>query len=109
MILATGFPYDKDTHPLNNVDACSYFIPRIRGIRRMGSAAYDLAQVAAGYFDAYWEFNLKVWDMAAGALLVEEAGGNILHLSQKRGVSIVAGNVVTTEKIHAELRKIYQL
>lgn len=48
-----------------------------RGVRRLGSAATDLAYVACGRFDAFWEYNLKPWDMAAGALLIQEAGGTI--------------------------------
>jgi len=55
------------------------FIPRARGIRRMGSAALDLAYVASGRYDAFFELGLKPWDIAAGALLVQEAGGAMTH------------------------------
>ena len=99
-VLATGFPYDKGTNPDNNLENLNKILPQIRGIRRMGAAAYDLACVAAGYFDGYWELSLGAWDMCAGALLVEEAGGEIYHFRKDRGISIIAGNreIVTTLK-----------
>lgn len=90
-VLATGFPYDKAIHKNNNADYFSYFVPRVRGLRRLGAAAYDLAGVAAGRLDGFWELNLSLWDVAAGILLVEEAGGRVDFL-EKRGVSLIAGN-----------------
>ena len=63
-----------------------------RGIRRYGSAAYDLCCVAAGFLDGYWELALHVWDVCAGELIVREAGGAVRSLREDRGVSIVAGN-----------------
>ena len=77
-VVATGFPYDKATSERNNVAEFSRVVRRLRGIRRMGSAALDLAYVAAGRLDGYWEYALSPWDMAAGALLVREAGG-VVH------------------------------
>jgi myo-inositol-1(or 4)-monophosphatase len=74
-ILATGFGYDRATARRNNVDEFVRLIPRVRGIRRAGSAALDLAYVAAGRLDGYWELGLAPWDWAAGAMLVREAGG----------------------------------
>lgn len=91
-VLATGFPYDKDLNPDNNLDNLARLLPRIRGLRRMGSAAYDLACVAAGWLDGFWELALHEWDVCAGALLVEEAGGVVRRLRPDRGVSIVAGH-----------------
>jgi myo-inositol-1(or 4)-monophosphatase len=90
-VLATGFPYDRATHSQNNTSEIKKIIPLVRGIRRMGAAAYDLALVACGHLDGYWEYNLSIWDMAAGELLIEEAGGQMLVLDA-RGTSIVAGN-----------------
>jgi len=75
-MIATGFPYDKKSAG-NNVTEFSRVLPLIRGIRRMGSAAIDLCYVAAGRFDGYWEGKIKPWDMAAGALIVREAGGKV--------------------------------
>jgi len=76
-LLVTGFPYDVRTTPRNNVPQFTAFLKRSRAVRRDGSAALDLAYVAAGRFDGFWEEGLAPWDMAAGALLVEEAGGRV--------------------------------
>lgn len=76
-IVGSGFPYTKHTDPDNNTREWANFTERVRGIRRMGSAALDLAYVASGRFDAYWERGLKSWDAMAGILLVMEAGGTI--------------------------------
>ncbi|HHV71634.1 MAG TPA: inositol monophosphatase [Clostridia bacterium] len=103
-ILATGFPYDRAINKDNNANYFAHFVPRVRGLRRMGSAAYDLANVAAGILDGYWEINLAPWDVAAGILILEEAGGKVIYLTEKRGVSLVAGNPVICEKILEQLR-----
>lgn len=76
-LLVSGFPYDKHTRPDNNAAEWSAFVRRTRGERRTGSAALDLAYVAAGRFDGYWEMGLKPWDLMAGVLLVTEAGGTV--------------------------------
>ncbi len=99
-LLATGFPYDQLNNNDNNVNYFAYFVPRTRGLRRLGSAAYDLANIAAGILDGYWELNLSIWDVAAGILLVEEAGGKVIMLEDKRGVSLIAGNTIISEQIH---------
>lgn len=75
-LLATGFQYDRATNPDNNLAEFSYFMPRTRGVRRSGAAALEMAWVAAGRLDGYWEKGLHAWDLAAGALLVEEAAGH---------------------------------
>ena len=72
-LLATGFPSRK-RHDSPNVHFYHEFTLRSHGVRRAGSAALDLAYVASGRLDAFWEFNLNPWDTAAGILLVEEAG-----------------------------------
>ena len=74
-LLATGFPYDRASTAENNLAEFSYFMPKTRGVRRAGSAALDIAWVAAGRLNGYWERGVQVWDMAAGALMVREAGG----------------------------------
>ncbi len=74
-MLATGFPYDLSETNENNLDHFSNFSSLSLGIRRMGSAALDLAYVSCGRFDGFWELKLKPWDMAAGYLLVKKAGG----------------------------------
>lgn len=74
-VLCTGFPYDLTQKPEVPLGLFNRLVRRAQGIRRMGSAALDLAYVAAGRFDGFFEFGLKPWDIAAGALLVTEAGG----------------------------------
>jgi len=74
-LLATGFPYHDFSYIDAYMDSFKSFMLNTAGIRRAGSAALDLAYVACGRVDGYWEFNLKPWDIAAGALLVQEAGG----------------------------------
>lgn len=81
-LVATGFPYDVTTDPEN----LTYFERAIRHgltVRRPGAAALDLAYVAAGRFDAFWELKLKPWDLAAGWLLIEEAGGKVSGWQQE--------------------------
>jgi myo-inositol-1(or 4)-monophosphatase len=76
-LLGTGFPYDCASDPANNFDNFIAFQKAARGIRRAGAAALDLAYVAAGKLDGFWELKLKPWDVAAGVLLVREAGGTV--------------------------------
>jgi myo-inositol-1(or 4)-monophosphatase len=78
-LLATGFPYDPGPDRENNFANFVNFQQAARGVRRAGAAALDLAYVAAGRFDGFWEGLLKPWDMAAGQLLVEEAGGRVTN------------------------------
>lgn len=100
-LLVTGFPYDIRTNPVNNLDHFAHFSMLSQGVRRLGSAALDLCYVAVGRFEGFWEIRLNSWDVAAGALIVQEAGGivtNILggrdYLSRPQ--SIIAAN----PKIH---------
>jgi myo-inositol-1(or 4)-monophosphatase len=79
-LLATGFPYDRHTSELDNLIQLRAFLKRVQGIRRPGSAALDLAYVAAGRLDGYWEFKLNSYDVAAGILLVQEAGGKVIGM-----------------------------
>jgi myo-inositol-1(or 4)-monophosphatase len=76
-LLATGFPYDRTPGNENNFANFFHFQLAARGVRRAGAAALDLASVAAGRLDGYWECKLKPWDVAAGTLLVQEAGGKV--------------------------------
>lgn len=105
-IIGTGFPYDKATHPVNNIDYFSNLIPKLGGARRMGACAYDLCMVAAGHLDGYWELNLGPWDVAAGELLVTEAGGQVLHFRQDRKISIIAGSRSMVDNIWQEHKKV---
>ena len=95
-LLVTGFPYWANGHPRTLMDNLEQFMQKAQGIRRTGSAALDLAYVASGRFDGYWEEGVKTWDVAAGTLLVREAGGVVSdydgqHVAMPT-VHIVAGN-----------------
>jgi myo-inositol-1(or 4)-monophosphatase len=80
-LVATGFPYTNFTHMEKYMDCLTYFCMHSRGIRRLGSAAIDLAYVACGKFEAFYEYGLHPWDVAAGIILVREAGGKISDFS----------------------------
>ena len=104
-LLCTGFPVrNRKTSP--NLQYYGDFTQRSHGVRRDGSAALDLACVAAGRFDGFWEFNLQKWDTAAGVLLVEEAGGRVSDFAgnayQLGGPVILATNGL----IHEEMRSV---
>ena len=89
-VISTGFPYDKATNPDNNLDRVALIMPRIRGLRRLGSAAMDLCYVAAGWLDGYWELNLKEWDACAGELIAQEAGATVKRYRNDHGICIMA-------------------
>lgn len=80
-LLATGFPYYQFDKQLQYIQLFTEIMQKCHGLRRMGSAAVDLAYVACGRFDAYFEYNLNAYDVAAGAFLVQQAGGKILNFS----------------------------
>ena len=102
-IVATGFPYDRSTSPKNNLAEFSRIMPNLQGIRRAGSAALDLAYVAAGRLDGFWELKLKPWDMAAGIRLVQEAGGRISNRTGESTNVYTDCVVATNGKIHDTL------
>lgn len=95
-ILATGFHYQRDRLVESNLDHFAKFVLGVRGMRRLGAASVDLAYTAAGRIDGYWEPHLSPWDVAAGALLVREAGGRVSDMRGGDdwlwGRSIVASN-----------------
>ena len=96
-LLATGFPYDRHHSSHDNVQQFSIFLKRSLGVRRAGAASLDMAYVAAGRLDGYWEFKLSSWDIAAGLLLVQEAGGIVTNmdgeeLSIAPTIALVASN-----------------
>ena len=104
-LLCTGFPVrNRKLSP--NLQYYGEFTQRSHGVRRDGSAALDLASVASGRFDAFWEFGLNQWDTAAGVLLIEEAGGKVSDFEGKPyqlgGPVILA----TNGRIHEEMRKV---
>jgi|SRR5271157_2416838 len=83
-LLATGFPYDIRDSKENNLDYFNLMAMNVQAIRRAGAAALDLAYLAAGRFDGFWELKLKPWDTAAGCLMVEESGGAVSDLFGKK-------------------------
>ncbi len=91
-VVATGFPYDRASDEQNNVDNFVNVVTKVSGIRRTGSAAIDLCQVAAGRFDGYWELKLKPWDIEAGMLIVKEAKGRTRRVDGEKGIFVVVGN-----------------
>lgn len=95
-LLVTGFAYDIRETPRNNLDHFVKFALKAQGLRRTGSAALDLCYVAAGRFDGFWEVRLNPWDMAAGAVIVREAGGRLTDFNGKDlsiyGQELVASN-----------------
>lgn len=102
-LLCTGFPYDLRESTVNNLNHFNNFIMEARAIRRDGSAALDLCYVAMGRFDGFWELKLNPWDVAAGKLLVEEAGGVVTDFSG--GPLDIYGNetLASNGRIHEEM------
>ncbi len=94
-VLCTGFPYTVREERRRQVDVFAAFLDEARAVRRLGSAALDLAYVAAGRLDGFWEERLHPWDMAAGVLLVEEAGGRVTDMDGGP-LDLFAGHVVAT-------------
>jgi len=102
-LLGTGFPYRSHEHLTTYLRGFATLLPQCAGMRRAGSAALDLAYVAAGRLDGFWEMGLHPWDIAAGALLIKEAGGIISDFNGKENY-LMDGNVVTgNAKIHKDL------
>ena len=111
-LLATGFPY-KDTSSLDLwTDCFRSLMPETSGVRRAGSAALDLAWVAAGRYDGFWEFDLNTWDIAAGVLLIQEAGGMVSEVDGGRNHlqsgNILAANPAIYRKMLRKLSPIVQ-
>ena len=104
--LATGFPYDRRTAADNNTARLDHFLRRSQGVRRTGAATLDLAYVACGRFGGFWEIRLNPWDVAAGVLLVREAGGRATDFAGTpdclSGAEIVASN----GSIHEEMLQV---
>lgn len=108
---ATGFPYYDFDKIDEYMDFIKYSIKHTHGLRRLGSAAIDLAYTAAGRLDGFFEFGLKPWDVAAGALIVQEAGGIVTDFSGKDGYifnqEIIACNKMLYEEFYGNFKRIY--
>lgn len=107
-LLVTGFAYDIRETTNNNLDHFARFALRTQGLRRTGSAALDLCYVAAGRFDGFWEVKLSPWDMAAGTVILKEAGGTVTNfhgeLHSLYGQELVASN----GHVHQQMLSILQ-
>lgn len=107
-LIGTGFPFREFDHVDAYLATFRELTQRTAGIRRPGSAALDLAYVACGRLDGFWEIGLKPWDMAAGVLLIQEAGGLVSDLSGEGGF-MASGNVVAgTPKVFGQLLPVVQ-
>ncbi len=102
-LIATGFPYDKYTNERINLENFAQVLLRVQGMRRAGSSALDCCHVAAGWLDGFWEMKLSPWDMAAGALIVREAGGTVTDFAGGRFDPFVGEIVATNGQIHSAL------
>ncbi len=104
-LLCTGFPYTVRDDLATHVAVFGAFLGRSRAVRRLGSAALDLCYVAAGRFDGFWEARLHAWDIAAGALIVEEAGGRVTDYDDA-AVDLERGQILATNgPLHDVMRK----
>jgi len=107
-LIGTGFPYYQFSDLDRYMAILKKVITETAGVRRPGSAALDLAYVAAGRLDGFWEFNLQPWDIAAGALLVREAGGMVSDFDDAQGF-LDSGNIVCgAPRVHQSLLEIIQ-
>src|SRR5687767_15966793 len=102
-LLVTGFPYDVHKQSGDLVQLFGAFLSKARAVRRLGSAALDLCYVAAGRFDGFWEQHLKPWDVAAGALIVAEAGGTITGMDGTPFDPHAAHLIASNGLLHTEL------
>jgi myo-inositol-1(or 4)-monophosphatase len=102
-LLCTGFPYAIRDGRRRQVQVFEAFLGRTRAVRRLGSAALDLCYVAAGRFDGFWEEELHAWDIAAGALIVQEAGGRVSGYDDRPHDLFGAHIVATNGQVHGEM------
>ena len=107
-LVVTGFGYDHDEPWLANMGLFKEFTDITRGVRRLGSAAIDMCHVASGITDAYWEYRLKPWDMAAGVLMVEEAGGTVTTMDGRAFSVFDRSVLVSNSYLHESLLEIIE-
>lgn len=106
-LLATGFPYYDFEKMENYLKILNQLMQQTHGLRRMGSAAVDLAYVACGRFEGFFEYNLNAWDVAAGALIVEEAGGKVSDFKGEKNF-LFGREIIASCSIFNELKKVIQ-
>jgi myo-inositol-1(or 4)-monophosphatase len=105
-LIATGFPYDDFSRLNSYLNTFSYFTKNTRGIRRLGSAALDLCFVACGRFDAFFEYALSPWDVAAGSLIVKEANGKVSDFNNQQNYIFGEQIIATNSKIHNDFQEV---
>ncbi|MDD5504101.1 MAG: inositol monophosphatase family protein [Candidatus Omnitrophica bacterium] len=102
-LLSTGFPYKLGKEMRDNIAYFKSFMLRAQAIRRPGSASLDLCYVASGRFDGFWEMELRPWDTAAGALIVQEAGGKVTDFNGRRFDPFMKRVLASNNKIHSQM------
>lgn len=107
-LLGTGFPFREFSHLDQYLTFFKALIPHCAGIRRAGAAALDLAYVAAGRLDGFWEFGLKPWDVAAGALFIQEAGGWVSTIEGNPDFLNARSILAAPPKIHQQMFELYK-
>lgn len=105
-LVVTGFPYDRRERAGELAEILGRVLAEVQGIRRLGSSALDLCWVAAGRFEAYWEYRLHPWDTAAGQLIVEEAGGRVTDLDGTPYRPGAPGLLASNDRIHQRLLEV---
>lgn len=106
-LIATGFPYNEFGWMDTYIEVLKAIMPRSHGLRRMGSAAIDLVYTACGRFDGFFEFKLNAWDVAAGALIVEEAGGKVTDFSGGKNYLFGKQIIATNGNFHTEVLDVF--
>ncbi len=107
-VLVTGFPYNIRQNPRHAIERFNAFLFESRAVRRLGSAALDFCYVASGIFDGFWEVSLKPWDICAGKLIVEEAGGKVTDLNGKETDIFSEPILATNGIVHEKMVRILQ-
>ena len=107
-LLVTGMPYDVGDDPDLHVDMFKAMLVKARGIRRDGSAALDLSYIACGRFDAYWEVGLHPWDVAAGLVIVNEAGGKVTNYTNTPHNMMCRDLVASNSHMHPQMLQVLQ-
>ncbi len=107
-LIGTGFPYHDQSYLDVYLETMKEIMQKTAGLRRPGSAALDLAWLAAGRIDGFWEFNLKAWDIAAGALIVREAGGIVSDFENREDYLESGDIIAAAPKVYPEMLKIIQ-
>ncbi|MCK4748729.1 MAG: inositol monophosphatase, partial [Bacteroidales bacterium] len=104
-LIATGFPYTDFRYLSEFLESIRYFMQNSHGLRRLGSAATDIAYVACGRYDGFYEYGLSPWDIAAGILLVKEAGGDVSDFTGQNNPLFQEAIICSNGHIHREFQR----